>query len=301
MPIYDGLNGAGVLASKPAGTSDLGQGTQGKQYPIDATFSSWGRLEPLLTPDQLKSRYLKGIPMVLKIKDPATGKPFQITDDELKDYIELAVDEAEQLTGLIIMPTQVTHKLPFQKQDYEAFGYFQLPHRPISSIEALNVTLADGSDVFVFPPEWLETANLIAGQLNIIPLAFQGMQGGTGVIGGTNAGGGTAVFFNSLWNRPWVAALFGVTYTAGFKNGLMPKYVNNLIGCIVAMRVLSMIAAAYAAWQSTSLGMDGMSQSISTPGPMRFKQRMEELEKERTLSVKKLKKVYGGSFPTGTI
>ena len=31
MPIYDGLNGAGVAASKPAGTTDLGEGTQGKQ------------------------------------------------------------------------------------------------------------------------------------------------------------------------------------------------------------------------------------------------------------------------------
>jgi hypothetical protein len=301
MPIYDGLNNAGVAASKPAGTSDLGQGTQGHQYLENATATPWGRLEPLLTPDQLKSRYLKGIPMVLKIKDPATGKPYTITDDELKDYIELAVDEAENETGLVLMPTQFTEKLPFQKQDYESFGYFQLPRRPIASIEALNVTLADGSDVFVFPTEWLETSNLIHGQLNILPLAFQGMQGGTGVVGGVSAGSGTAVFFNSLWNRPWVAALFGVTYTAGFKNGLMPKYVNNLIGLIVAMRVLSMIAAAYATYQSVSLGMDGMSQSVSTPGPQRFKIRIEELEKERALVVRKLKKAFGSKFVVGTI
>jgi hypothetical protein len=301
MPIYSGLNAAGVAASKPAGTSDLGQGTQGKQYPENGTATPWGRLEPLLTPDQLKSRHLKGIPMVLKIKDPDSGKPFRITDDELKDYIELAVDEAEQETGLILMPTQFTEKLPFQKQDYEAFGYWQLPRRPIASIEALNVTLADGSDVFVFPTEWLETANLIHGQLNIIPLAFQGMQGGTGIIGGVEAGGGTAVFFNSLWNRPWVAALFGVTYTAGFKNGLMPKYVNNLLGVIVAMRVLSMIAAAYASFQSTSLGIDGMSQSVSTPGPQRFKIRMDELAAERKLLVNKLKKAFGSKFVVGTI
>jgi hypothetical protein len=301
MPIYDGLNSAGVAASKPAGAADIGQGTQGRQYPLDVTASSWGRMEPLLTPDQLKSRYLKGIPMVLKIKDPETLQNFRITDDELKDYIELAVEEAEQELNLTIMPTQVTHKLPFQKQDYENFGFWQLPHRPISSIEALNVTLADGSDVFVFPPEWIETANLVAGQLNIIPLAFAGIQGGTGVIGGTSAGQGTAVFFNSLWNRPWVAALFGVTYTAGFKNGLMPKYVNNLIGCIVAMRVLSQIAAAYAMWSSTSLGLDGMSQSVSTPGPQRFKVRMEELEKDRALMVRKIKKMFGGKFVVGTI
>ena len=300
MPIYNGLNSSGVPASKQAGTSDLGQGTQGKQYMENGTATPWGRLEPLLTPDLLKSRYLKGIPMVLKIKDEF-GKPFKITDDELKDYIEIAVDEAENETGLVLMPTQFTEKHPFQKQDYEQFGYFQLPRRPISSVEALNVTLADGSDVFVFPTQWLETANLIHGQLNIIPLAFQGMQAGTGIIGGTDAGNGTAVFFNGLWNRPWVAALFGITYTAGFINGLMPKYINNLLGCIVAMRVLSMIAAAYAGSTSTSLGLDGMSQSIGTPGPQRYKVRMEELVAERALIVKKLKKAFGSKFTFGTV
>lgn len=294
MAIYTG--------SKPAGTGDSGVGKQGKQYPEGVAVTPWGRLEPLIDPDLLKSRFLKGIPLTLRIKDPTTREPYKITDDELKDYIEVAVDEAEQETNLILMPTQFVEKLPFQKQDFEAFGYFQLPHRPVMSIEALNVTLADTSDVFVFPTEWVETANLIHGQLNILPLAFQGIEGGNGVIGGgINAGGGTAVFFNSLWNRPWVAALFGVTYTCGFKDGLMPKSVNQLIGIIAAMQVLSQIAAAYAGQTSTSLGIDGMSQSVSTPGPNRYQVRMQELKDQRALLVRKIKKSYGGKFVVGTI
>src|SRR6266404_3753543 len=123
MPIYTGPN---ATPTKPAGASDAGQGTQAKQYPEGATFSAYGRLEPLITPDQLKSRFLKGIPMVLKIKDPTTGQNFRITDDELADYVELAVNDAEEETHTIIAPTQFTEKLPFQKQDFEAFGYWQL-------------------------------------------------------------------------------------------------------------------------------------------------------------------------------
>lgn len=292
MPIFDGSDGN--QPSKPAGASDVGEGTQAQQWPEGATSTPWGRLEPLLTPEQLISRFLKGIPLILKIMDPVTKKPFRITDDELKDYINRAVSVAEEETSLILMPTQFTEKLPFTKQDFESFGYFQLPRRPVATVDSLNVTLADGSDVFVFPTEWIETANLIKGQLNIIPLAFQSVIAGTGVIGGVNAGGGTAVFFNALWNRPWVAALFGITYTCGFKNGLLPQLVNDLIGVIVAMRVLSQIAAAYAYLQSASLGIDGMSQSVSTPGPQRFKIRMDELKEERQLLVRKLKK-YGGS------
>lgn len=284
---------ADYTKSKKAGTADLGQGTQGQQYLEGATATGFRRLEPLITPTQLKSLWLKGIPMTLRVTDPDTGKPFRITDEELADYIDRAVSVAEEETGIVIMSTQFTQKLPFRKQDYEQFGYFQLEARPISSIEALNVTLADSSDVFEFPTEWLETANLVHGQLNIIPLAFQGIEGGTGVIGGgINAGGGTAVFFNSLWNRPWVAALFGVTYTAGFLNNLLPKPVNDLIGVIAAMRTLSQIAAAYAHATSVSLGLDGMSQSVGTPGPARYQVRMGELEKERDLLVRKIKKRY---------
>ena len=303
MPIYTGPTAG---PTKTAGNTELNADgsvmAQAKQYPADAAFSSWGRLEPLLTPEQLRSRYLKGISMTLRIKDPGTGKFFQITDEELKDYIEDAVVTAEEETSLTIMPTQFVEKLPFQKQDFEAFGYWQLPRKPVASIETLTVTLADGSTIFNFPTQWIETSNLIRGQLNIVPLAFQGLEAGGGVVGGgINAGGGTAIFFNSLWNRPWVAALFGITYTCGFASGLLPRVVNQLIGTIAAMHVLSMIAAAYAAYTSTSLGVDGLSQSVGTSGPQRYQVRMEELKAERALCVKKLKKSYGSKFVVGNI
>lgn len=284
MPIYDGS-----------------KGIVGGMYPANAIATVLGRLEPLITPDQLKSEFLKGIQMTLKIKDPDTNKPYKIMDEELKKYIDRAIDTAEQETGLSLFPTQVSDKLPYTKQDWEAFGYMQLPHRPISSIESMTVRLADGSDVFTFPTTWLETANLLHGQMNLLPLAFQNVEAGTGIVGGDTGGGGTAVFFNSLWGRPWVAALFNVVYTVGFKDGMMPKMVNELIGTIAAMRVLSMIAAAYAANTSVSLGIDGMSQSTSGPGPQRFTQRMTELAEDRKLYVRKLKKLCGTSFVAGSV
>ena len=289
--------------SKKAGTFDFGTGLQGKQYPEGAAETKWGRLEPLLEPEQLVARQLWGIPLISKFKDLDTGKPMRITDDMLKDYIQLAVDEAEQETGLIIMPTRFQEKLSYQKQDYESFSYLQLPHRPVSSIETLSVTLADGSAIFEFPLMWVETANLIHGQLNLLPLAFQSGIGGTGIIGGDpGAGsGGTAVFFNSLWSRNWVAALFGVSYTAGFINGMLPKAVNELIGCIAAMKVLSMLAATYARSTSQSLGIDGMSQGWSGPGPQVFALRMTELAAQRKLLVKKLKRQYATNFVSGTV
>jgi len=73
------------------------------------------------------------------------------------------------------------------------------------------------------------------------------------------------------------------------------------IGTIAAMRVLGQIAAAYALFTSTSLGIDGMSQSVSTPGPQRFAVRMEELKADRALYVKKIKKIVGTKLVVGTV
>src|SRR5688572_6329697 len=276
------------------------KGPPGALHPLNATSTVFNRLEPLLTVEQLKSRHLKGIPLTLKIKDPDTKQPYRIMDEELKDYIQVAVDEAEVETGLTLMPTKHENKLPYQRQDFDSLGYLQLPRRPIASIDKLTVRLSDGGDVFTFPTAWIETANLIWGQVNIQPLAFSGVDGANYVVGQESASG-TSVFFNNLWNRPWVAALFGVEYTTGFKDGLMPRVVNDLIGIIASMRVLSMIAAAYAQSTSTSLGIDGMSQSVGTPGPERFRVRIEELKEQRKLLNKKLKKIFGTSFVTGTV
>jgi hypothetical protein len=77
--------------------------------------------------------------------------------------------------------------------------------------------------------------------------------------------------------------------------------VNQLIGIIAAMQVLSQVAAAYAGSTSTSLGIDGMSQSVSTPGPNRYQIRIEELRAHRALLVKKIKKSYGSKFVVGTV
>lgn len=288
--------------TKLAGGADAGLGKQGRLWPENIVTTPWGRLEPLLQPEELKSRFLKGIPMVLKVVDPETKKPVKITDQELKDYIERAVEIAETETSLMLMPGQFTEKLPFSKADYDQFGYWKLAHKPISSIEALNVVLADNNEVFAFPVNWLETGLLITGQLNLIPLAVQTLQGGVDVVG---APGGqlspASAFFNNLWNRPWVASLFAVTYTAGFPDGMMPKTINELVGTIAAMRVLSMIAAAYAHQNSASLGLDGLSQSVSTPGPQRYAVRMQELKDDRTMLVKKIKRAGGAKIFTGVV
>ena len=294
MPIYT------PDASKPAGAFDGLERKQGPQYPLDVAVDSWGSLEPLITAEQLKTRFLLAIPLTLRVKDPETGKPFKVTDAQITELIRVHVSTAEEETGLTIMPRQFVEKIPFSRQDWESFGYFRVNHRPVSSIEAFNCSLSDGSVAFAFPTEWLEMGNATTmGQINVIPLAFQAFSAGTGIIG--QGATGNATFFNAVVNRNWLAALFAVTYSAGFKNGLVPVPVNQLIGTIVAMEILSMLAAAYAQATSTSLNVDGLGQSVSGPGPARYQIRMGELDKQRQLLVKKLKGKYATKLVSGSI
>lgn len=268
----------------------------GATFPENAIATAWKRLEPLMTTDQLVTRYLFGIPLMSRMKDPRTGKPMVITDDMLKDYIQLAVDTAETECSIDIMPVQYSEKFAFDKAEYDQFGYFKCTHKPVHSIEKLAVTPSDNIDVFIVPLEWVETTFLTYGQVNIIPLTLAITSTG---ITNSQAGGGS-VFLNILGQKPWVPAFWSMWYTTGFANGMIPTIINDLIGTIAAMRVLSMLAATYRT-NSNSLSIDGMSQSVSTPGPQLFKVRLEELANDRKMLTNKVKKLFQQKFVVGNI
>lgn len=268
----------------------------GRAFPDDAVQNTWSSVEPLVTPTQVQSRFLFGIPLVSQMKDPITKKAQVYTPEMVKDTIDRAVAITEAETGLVIFPRQLKEKHPFDRNEYEAFGYFRTLQRPIASIEALTITPPSGSDIYSIPLEWVETAYLPKGQINLIPL-------GNAIAYGTpaNVGSGGALFLNVLGNQPWIPAFWQLTYTAGFPDGMLPKLVNELIGCVAAMEVLSQLASTYGKDQSHSLGIDGLSQSVSTPGPQIFKVRYEELAEKRKTLIKKLKAQYGTNLFSGNV
>lgn len=269
----------------------------GAAAPENAIDAARQDLEPLITPEQLKFRHLFGIPLVSAIKDPFTGKPQVFTDEQIKDIIEGAVSQAEQDTKIDIFPVRRREKQPFDINLYNTFGYFQLDHRPCTSVDKLSVTPSNGLDVYVVPNDWVEGAYLTRGQVNIVPLTVAFVQGT--YIPQQSSGG--AAFLQILGNRAWIPAWWQIEYTSGFPDGQLPRTVNEYIGVVAAMEVLSMLAATYARVTSHSLGIDAYSQSVGTPGPQLFKTRMDELEAKRTRLLKKLKANYGFKIFSGTL
>lgn len=269
----------------------------GAVYPVNAIDTAWNRLEPLVTPEQVRTRYLFGIPLISRFKDPVTGRPQIMTNDILQDYINRAVNIAEIETGLDIFPVQRDEKHAWDRNDYMSFGYFRTEHRPASSVDQLAVVPPNNDVIFIVPPEWIETARLAVGQINIIPLLVALTSAG-GTIQATTAG--AAVFLSMFSDRSFMPDFWRIRYTSGFPDGRLPTVINDLIGTICAMNILGMLAATYRL-TSTSLGIDGMSQSNSGPGPQIYAIRLEQLADQRKMLVNKLKSMYGIKLFSGQV
>jgi hypothetical protein len=84
--------------------------------------------------------------------------------------------------------------------------------------------------------------------------------------------------FNSQAISYWPGAVF-VKYRAGFERDKVPAMLVSLIENLAAYKFLSSLGPILFPYNSTSVGIDGTSQSVSTPGPLFLQQRLADLEK----------------------
>lgn len=248
------------------------------------------RAEALITPEQLKDRFLTGIPLYAAMPDPVTGIRYHIDDTKLKEeFIPSAVADIEMDMRVHILPMEVTRRLPFDLNEYKAMGFFRLPDTPVTEIMTLMVSDATLNPIFFVPTTWIEAGGLQKGQVNIIPLqpAFVG----GGIVGSADSAGGAA-FIALLGAKTWIARWWTIQYRAGFREGRIPRVVNDLVGCRAAIEVLSRLQATNRL-TGYGLGIDGASQNISNPGPQVYKEAIENLETKYKRLTGKVKALLG--------
>ena len=281
-----------------AGPADLTNAKipPGAVYPENALANSRFVLEPLIEPAQLKDRFLFGIPLASPLPDPITRKRQIMTDAIIQDIINGAVSTAETDIKIDIFPVFRKEKDAFDIQLYNALGYFMLPHRPCYALVKLSVTPSNEQDVYVVPNQWIEGAYLIRGQFNIIPLTVAFVQGT--YIPQQSSGG--AAFLQILGNKAWIPAWWQYEYVTGYPQGSVPRIVNDYIGICAAMEILSQLAALYRV-NSHSLGTDGLSQSVSGPGPQLYGPRLKDLAEKRQKLMGQLKAFYGYKIFSATL
>jgi len=262
-----------------------------------AVETQWTYLEPILSPEQVVSRFLFGIPLVSRVKDPITHKNAVYTMEMVKDTVIRAVAMVEADTSVTIFPQIIKEQHAFDQNEYLSWGYFRTKKRPVAGIHKMCVMPSTQQDIFIVPQEWICTDGLTEGRIQILPMTSA--LGSGGFIPSTSAGG--AVFLQILGNRPWIPSFWNIEMTIGFPDGNLPRIVNELIGTYAAYEILSQLAATYALVTSQSLGIDGLSQSSSGPGPQLYSQRMTELTAKKDQLKHKIKVLFGQVLFSGNV
>ncbi|HLD91693.1 MAG TPA: hypothetical protein VI911_11900 [Patescibacteria group bacterium] len=238
-------------------------------YPVisSATSDLLGRCEPLITPDKLKLLYLKGIDLS------------DYSSDDLKILIEYAVNTFESESKLFVNKVQMKERIPYDRALYAKFLYMKTQHGPIISVEDLSVVSSNGENIFRLPASWVDMGQSHRRQLNLLPILA--LLGANSLVDGSQNNAGL-VFLQAINGFSWLPAFWTVTYTVGLSHieGQVPKIVNEIIGMIAAIDILS-AKQAQIKYNSTSISQDSLAQSSSGPGNQTYQPRIQMLEEKK--------------------
>lgn len=253
-------------------------------YPVEALETSglMTRVEAVLTPELLRSRYLHGI----NVED--------YTDDELKQEIMLAMNEVELLTGLTLTKVQFKERIPYDSRLYKNFLHMKTNHKPVLSIESFAVESSNGQNIYKLPADWIEMGFAHKGQINLLPILT--VFGTSGTIASSSPDG-ALIFLQSLSNYNWLPAFWSITYTSGVckEDGKLPVVINDLIGLTASVEILS-AKQNMIRYTSQSISQDGISQSSSGPGPQTYQARIDMLQAKRDKLMARIKSIYHNKY-----
>lgn len=284
----------GLLDGTPkAPNFDIDKQFYSAAYPVHATRTSGllTRSEPILTPQLLVSRYLKGIPLAFPNGDSFTA-------EDIKDQIVLATNEMEIACKVTFSREQFTDKVPFDIALYKSFIYLKTEQNPILAVQSVQIVSSDGYAIFKIPPEWLEPSNFSKGIVNVVPIlgAYSVATGG-----GVGAYGGIP-YLTVFSQLTFVPGFWQIVYQTGVSKieGQFPVVVNDLIGMTAAINMLMAITNMFLT-TSQSLSRDGISQSSSGPGPRMYLPYIEALTVKRNALQAKIKATFATKFLVSNI
>ncbi len=267
-----------------------------KTSPIEQ-FPSWAteeetpkvtRFEPIPTPAILKAKALFGIPLRSSITQEV------ISDAALQSWINEAISEVEHVLDLYITPVTFTEKHDYLGSMWRnSFAYIKLNHSNVITVN--RVQLSFNNDVsqpgiIDFPLEHVHLQPQDA-TIQLVP-AF-----GTSVSGFIlSAFSGS--HYHAL-NSALAASIPGavrVSYTAGFPEDKVPAMLTSLIENMAALNALSTLGPLLFPYSSVSINIDGLGQSVGTPGPAFLANRISDLKEQIERGMEAAKGYYEKRF-----
>lgn len=229
----------------------------------------FSRFDSLPTPALMRKRALFGIPL----KSALTGE--EIDDDTLKHYIDSAISELEHELDLYITPVTFEEKHDYRRHEFTwNYNYLKLFHPNVINIERVQLTFSNEDEELGFVDFPLEHVHVMPqeGVMQLVP-AF-----GTSLSGFLlSAFSGTQFHALRAMGLNEFPGGVRVTYTAGFEEDKVPTAMIELIENMAAWKLLSFIGPLIFPHTSVGVSMDGVSQSVGTPGPQFLVHRIKDL------------------------
>jgi len=148
----------------------------------------------------------------------------------------------------------------FFHTDYQSFGYMVLRHRPVQSIQKVDLRYGPAFEILTYPMDWIR-CNRKFGRLSVLPTASA-----FGAIGPIVLASG--YFFLPMmlgWVRDIVPQMICVDYTSGV-DATDPEFaeLRHQVARLATAEIFRIIGRAYKPGiGSYSVGEDGASESVS--------------------------------------
>ncbi len=238
-----------------------------------------------LTPSWLIETFLYKIPIEFDSD--------RLSDEALQFYINSAISRAELLLNISI------NKKSIEKETYDyrleewmsGFGFLSLNTRPAIRVNAMSLNVITSQ--ITIPAEWIQLKKKTA-QINLIPYY--------GILASQNLANQVLLFMPLLSSTTYVPQILQVSYDAGYDDtedipGLLAQWIG-MNAAIGILNVLGEIAlGGQAALAGFSIGVDGLSQSVSTTLSAEnhaYSGRVRGYEREMIEIVKVLRQYYYG-------
>lgn len=210
--------------------------------------------ELVISPQELKNSYLFGV----NIKNQQ-GIPFQ--DSNYEFYIRAAQLEVEQYLNIKLTKQIFEETIGFKHDEWRNWGYIHTTYPVVCPLQ-MHGYLNSYKQVS-YPIEWVVSrkssdTGLYHRAMYLVPIG-----GNTGIS--QNAVYSGIIPQLQYYNQPEIPFYWNLAYTTGFDK--VPENILNVIGMLASINILYVagdLILGTPGLASQSLGIDGLSQSIST-------------------------------------
>jgi len=206
----------------------------------------------IMSPFELEETYLFGV----KIQD---GNGNEIAEHVKKMYIRSAQEEIEKYLNIKLLKQIIVESREFYRDDFRHWNYIRVSY-PAEKALKLQGFISDQIQI-EYPSDWLTVKKSNEGHfwrhIHVVP-----NQGGQTITSGVIFSGITPQLGLLAFDK--IPDYWEVRYCTGFDS--IPNDILNVIGKLAAINLFHIAGDLIlgAGIASTSIGIDGLSQSIST-------------------------------------